>query len=142
MITSAVPAEHVPLVWQRVASLLEPALRSVSGRYDVNDVLRELQENKTSLWIAFDQDGGVIHGAAVVRLVDYPKRRFARIEIVGGERMRNWGDRLLDMVESYARSSGCVGIETGGRVGWSRLGAARGYKKTSFHIEKEFQDAS
>lgn len=138
MIVSAVPAEHVSSVWQRVSSLLAPGMYRLGGRYDLDDVLRDLQHHQTSLWIAFDSTTRVIEGAAVVRIADYPKRRLARIEIVGGKRLRKWADSILQAIEAYARDVGCSGVEASGRLGWERFSAPRGFKAAAVFIEKDF----
>lgn len=137
MKVSLVPLEHLDRVWPAAAVLLKPAMRLLHGRYDLDDVEQELHEGKLTLWIAFDADGAIF-AAALIRIVDYPKRRFARIEALGGKKMNAWADSLLSVVESYARDLRCDGIEGSGRFGWKRVGAARGYKSTAVFLEKDF----
>lgn len=128
----------VPRIWGTVAAMLEPAVQRLAGRYLLDDVLQELRQQKTSLWVAFDDESQEVIGAVVFRVAEYPRRRLGRIEYVAGTQMKKWGVAMLDVLERYARDYECSGIESGGRLGWQRLGKAHGFRPTSVSIEKDF----
>ena len=136
-----VPVEYLNLVWPQVSKLFEPALEYANGRFGEDDVLSDLQNNITSLWIAVESNDEII-AATSVKIVDYPKRRFARYEMVGSksnEMLNKVGYLLFETIEEYAKNvMGCSGIEGGGRIGWGKASAKLGYKCSGVFVEKDF----
>jgi hypothetical protein len=136
-----VPTEYLHLVWPEVSILFKPAIKYVNGRFDEKDVFHDLQNKLTCLWIAVNDNDEIV-AAISVKIVDYPKRRFARYEIVGSKSntiLKQWGFLLFESIEEHAKNiMGCSGIEGGGRLGWVKMGAKLGYKCSGVFVEKDF----
>ncbi len=139
MIVTVVPSKYIHEVWQSVVLLLSPAIERANGRFNADDVLSDLDSGDTSLWIAADDDG--IAAAVCVRIVDYPRRRFARYELVGSKphtMSGGWESPLLQAIEDYAKSAmNCDGVEAGGRLGWAKIGSTNGYRVSGVFVEKD-----
>ncbi len=139
MIVTAIPAKYVHEVWQSVVLLFDPAIQRANGRFNADDILSDLVSGNTSLWIAADDDG--ISAAVCVRVVDYPRRRFARYELVGSKphtMSGGWELPLLSTIEAYAKNAmNCDGVEAGGRLGWVKIGSANGYRVSGVFVEKD-----
>jgi hypothetical protein len=136
---TAVPAKYIHEVWQSAALLFAPAIQRANGRFNADDVFSDLVSGDTSLWIAADDDG--IAAAVCVRIVDYPRRRFARYELVGSKphtMSGGWESPLLDAIEAYAKNAmNCDGVEAGGRLGWAKIGSSNGYHVSGVFVEKD-----
>ena len=141
MIVFPVPVEYLHFVWPQVSKLFEPALEYANGRFNKDDILSDLQDKITTLWIAVENNDEII-AAISVKIIDYPRRRFARYEMFGGksnETLNKVGYLLVETIEEYAKSvMGCSGIEGGGRLGWGKISAKLGYKCSGVFVEKDF----
>ncbi|CAB4169708.1 hypothetical protein UFOVP1302_74 [uncultured Caudovirales phage] len=139
MIATMVPSQNIESIWPKVSILFEPAVKRANGKFDINDVFNDLIQQKTSLWVA--ASGQDILAAICVRVIDYPKRRFAQYEIVGAKphtMFSGWIDMLFGLIEDYAKNAmNCDGIEGGGRPGWAKASALRGYRVTGVFVEKD-----
>jgi hypothetical protein len=140
MMITQVPIDLLGLVWPSVSILFEPAMKYANGRFDQDDVLDDLKKGITGLWIAVADDDEIV-AAIVVRVIDYPKRRFARYDLVGSKPntiVEKWGYLLFEAIENHARTvMGCSGIEGGGRHGWVKMSSLIGYKPAGAIVEKD-----
>lgn len=117
-------------VWPFVAGLLE---RSVSRTDDdtLLDIVDELNGGSAQLWVAFDQG---IRAAVVTRLTGAKDGLALEIWHLGGSGVRSWMRLMLDAVEQFGRTMGCIKVTTGCRMGWKRL--ARDYSAVAVKLEK------
>lgn len=126
MEVSAVPAEFVKQVWPDVKEYMQGAADYTYGRYDVEDILDSITDYDHTLWIAFDVEG--IKGAVVTNFIDYPRKRMLCMNFCGGVGVSDWQAPMLKLLQSWAKDNDCDGIESTGRMGWSKVFKSDGYK--------------
>ncbi len=76
-----------------------------------------------------DEDDSIV-AAFTTRLLVYPQRKALALDWVGGERMKEWEDQLIDTMRRYANELECSHLEGYGRKGWGRA-----LKKYGFYPE-------
>lgn len=120
---SAVPPDQIAAVLDGVLEALKGCERQTRGRYRAEDMVSLCLDGRSVLFVAFSVEGEepVIHGAVVAAVNEYPRRRLLLVQFVGGDRSRLWRQNMSDLIERFARDSGCDGIEGVGRLGWMRL---------------------
>jgi hypothetical protein len=126
MQVSAVPAEYVKQVWPDVIEYMQGAADYTYGRYDVEDILDSITDYDFTLWIAFKEAG--IKGAVVTSFIDYPRKRMLCMQFCGGVELEQWQAPMLELLQRWAKDNDCDGIESTGRVGWSKVFKSDGYK--------------
>jgi hypothetical protein len=123
---SLVPSGHIDDVWPAVAGYIQNALKYTDGRYELEDVLDQLQHHGHLLWIAFDEER--IKGAVVTQIMDYPRKRYLGCPFVTGDDFTSWKAPMFEMLQRFARDNDCVGLEATARLGWSRVFKNDGYE--------------
>lgn len=126
-----VPVEQIPQVWPRVERLVSRGLTRADGRYRAEDVLRALLGRDMQLWLAA---GDRIEAICITEIVRYPRQQRCNLFLCAGAGRRRW-IRLLDTIERWARTQGCVAIELQARPGWLRV--LHGYRQTHVLLRKE-----
>lgn len=121
-----VPREHVMSIWTSVRPHMQKAAEHTYGRYDVDDILEAITDYGHDLWIAFGDDA--IRGAVVTYTKHYPRKSYLDLVFVGGEDGFEWKDEMLRVLRHWAFDSHCDGIESSGRLGWSKIFKDDGYK--------------
>ena len=129
MRVSLVPKEAVGSVWKDVDEILKRAVDTVKDKSEVIDILTGVYEDMYALWVVMNDEDKVI-AAFTTRLIQYPRRRALALDWVGGERMKEWEDQLIDTMRRYANELGCSHLEGYGRKGWGRA-----LKKYGFYPE-------
>jgi len=122
-----IPTDHVMNVWDGVTPHLEKAAEYTYGRYTVDDMLTEITDYEHTLWVAFNERNE-IKGAVVTRIKEYPRKRYLDLVFVGGDDGFGWKDEMLRILQHWAYDTGCDGIESSGRLGWSKIFKDDGYK--------------
>lgn len=126
MRATGIPSTHVPLVWDAVWPLLEPAFAQSPEK---DDVFTGLLNRDFVLWMIYDKNKPV--SGIVTRLWrDTTSGSLdCRIWLVGGERLSDWVSDFLSILIPWAKSEGCTTLSAAGRKGWARLGAKLGWKR-------------
>jgi hypothetical protein len=80
-----------------------------------------------------------VKACIVTQIINYPQKRYCRLNIVTGVNRDDWKDSI-SIIEAWAKSQGCHGMESIAREGWWRvfIRLLRGWKKTHIFIEKDF----
>jgi hypothetical protein len=115
-----VPPHLLDPVWPRAGALLMKGLEFAGGRYEIEDVYREIIQYQQHLWIVFDTSSREIIAAATTKILEYPRRRLLSGVFLGGERLDEWADLYLDVLAKFEKDMGCDGLEFIGRHGWTR----------------------
>jgi hypothetical protein len=120
----------VPEIWPYVEPMIRCALhRSIST--DLLTVTTKLLRQQALLWIAWD--GERIRAAAVTSINTANGRKRCVIVACGGSGMKDWLS-LIQEVEQYARSEGCISVAIIGRRGWQRR--LKEYRPVAVSLEK------
>ena len=129
MRVSLVPTEAVGHVWKDVDRVLKKAVATVDNKAKMIDILDGIYDGTYVLWVVIDEQDDVI-AAFTTRLIVYPQRRALALDWVGGTRMKEWEDQLIDTMRRYANELDCSHLEGYGRKGWGRA-----LKKYGFYPE-------
>ena len=123
------PTEAVGHVWKDVEKILEKSVSTVKDKAKMIDVLGGILNDTYVLWVVMDEDDSII-AAFTTRLLVYPQRKALALDWVGGTRMKEWEDQLIDTMRKYANELDCSHLEGYGRKGWGRS-----LKKYGFYQE-------
>ena len=127
--------EFLDEVIDDAVDLLVPAIARQSQNVDVEDILDELHDGDSLLWMAYVGKEPV--AAIVTCIVQYPKRRNMKIEWMGGKRMRTWADEALAILTKVAKEAKLDAIEADGRKGFSKYAEAASFREIYTHFEME-----
>ena len=123
------PSEAVRHVWKDVEKVLKKSVATAQGKSETIDVLAGILTDIYVLWVVMDDDDSIV-AAFTTRLLVYPQRKALALDWVGGERMSEWSDLMIDTMRNYANELGCSHLEGYGRKGWGRA-----LKKYGFYPE-------
>jgi hypothetical protein len=124
-----VPSEAVRHVWKDVEKVLKKSVETAQGKSETIDVLAGILTDIYVLWVVMDDDDSIV-AAFTTRLLVYPQRKALALDFVGGTRMNEWNDQLIDTMRKYANELGCSHLEGYGRKAWGRA-----LKKYGFYPE-------
>lgn len=113
-----VPVHLIDSVWPMVTYGLEHACRRTGGDITSDYLWSETRSGGAFLLVAVD--GERIVGAAVVRIEKWTSGRKCRLMCLYGEKMSEWGEAMLERIETIARAGQATSIVADGRLGWSR----------------------
>jgi hypothetical protein len=134
-----VPSQYVDTCWKQVEPYLDRAADYTFGRYTVGDIYDSVKDYDYHLWVAFE-DGKIV-GAVVTNFVVYPKRKVLCMSFCGGERLKEWKDPMLKLLQRFAWDMGCDGIEATARRGWAKVFQNDGYKSNWVTFELPVEGA-
>lgn len=127
MITvSMVPTEYIDTCWSKISAFLDKAAHYTYGRYTVDDIYDSITDYGYHLWVAYE--GEEFKGAVVTNFMTYPKRKVLCMSFCGGKDLVKWKNPMLEILQRFARETGCDGIEAAARPGWAKVFQADGYK--------------
>tara|TARA_R110000824_G_scaffold319004_1_gene506135 strand:+ start:2173 stop:2586 length:414 start_codon:yes stop_codon:yes gene_type:complete len=116
---SLVPSKAVRHVWKDVEKLLKKSVATAKDKSGTIDVLAGILNGTYVLWAVMDEDDSIV-AAFTTRLIIYPQRKALVLDFVGGTRMKEWNDHLIDTMRKYANELGCSHLEGYGRKAWGR----------------------
>ena len=72
---------------------------------------------------------------------EYPTgKKMLNLDHIAGNNMKNWSDRVLEVMEKWAKDNKCNGLEGVGRQGFWNWIKDRNWKKTAIFVEYNFED--
>jgi|TARA_B110000285_G_C14565730_1_gene355550 hypothetical protein len=114
-----VPSKAVRHVWKDVEKILKKSVATAKDKSDTIDVLAGILNDVYVLWVVMDEEDSII-AAFTTRLLVYPQRKALALDFVGGTRMKEWNDQLIDTMRKYANELECSHLEGYGRKAWGR----------------------
>ena len=126
MQVTMVPTEYITQAWGDVKPHLQKAAEYTYGRYDIDDILDSILQYDHHLWMAYED--GIVKGAAVTYFKQYPKKKYLDLVFCGGVSGMEWKAEMLKILQHWAFDNHCDGIESSGRLGWSKIFQDDGYK--------------
>ena len=136
---SLVPSEAVRHVWKDVEKVLKKSVATAQGKSETIDVLAGILTGIYVLWVVMDEEDSII-AAFTTRLLVYPQRKALALDFVGGTRMKEWNDQLIDTMRKYANELGCSHLEGYGRKAWGRSLKKYGFYPEYIAYRMELQD--
>jgi len=136
---SLVPSEAVRHVWKDVEKVLKKSVATAQGKSETIDVLAGILTDIYVLWVVMDDDDSIV-AAFTTRLLVYPQRKALALDFVGGTRMNEWNDQLIDTMRKYANELGCSHLEGYGRKAWGRSLRKYGFYPEYIAYRMELKD--
>ena len=151
-----IPTDKIKEVEQFVTDSIDKALKFSGDHYNLNDVLKQLYEDKAQLWILWNDkrktkyQGCIVskilqrpntkyQGCIVSKILQRPNTKSLNLFIVTGKDRKLWQDKITT-IEDFAKEKGCSHLETYARPGWSRILKKHNYKTTHYLLEKKLED--
>jgi hypothetical protein len=119
MMITAVPMEGVDIVWDDVTKVLEKSVATSAGKFEIEDLKKDVKEGVLVLWLIMD--GREVVAALTSRVMEYPGRRAMALDWVGGTQMKKWLPLALNTLQKYATDCECKHLEGYGRKAWGRI---------------------
>lgn len=121
--------------WERNKPYMVAALKKSGDLYEISDLLAMIEKGRAIFY-------PVENGAAVFRVVVYPKRTRLNLWLIGGEVGAGVAklDAVMEAAEFLAKEHGCDGIECIGQVAYKRVLKPHGYKQNGVVLTRELGD--
>lgn len=117
-----VQKEHLFPILSEVAPLLQPAIDTSGGRWDIWAVFRMIESGVSQLWVS--RRDNAIEAVAVTTIVPFPRMNVCEIPFVGGRFIDNWL-HFEKQIAEWAKARGCQelgGFDTKGGAWVRKLG--------------------
>ena len=135
-----IPTDKIKDVENFVSDSIEKSLKFSGNHYNLNDVLKQLYDDKAQLWILWnDKRKTKYQGCIVSKILERPNTKSLNLFIVTGQDRKLWQDKI-NILEDYAKQQECSHLETYARQGWSRILKKHNYKTTHYLLEKKLED--
>ncbi len=128
-----IPTKVLPAFWPHLAPLLDKAFNVGDRRVRLQDLYDDALQGTYLLWAVIDEEKKEFVAALTTRAVRYPRGKGLAIEFLGGERMDEWLDELMEELKKHAKHNGCGWLECFGRKGWAKKGWKPAY--VAFEME-------
>lgn len=111
-------------IWSKVEPFLRRALLRWIPVYFTCDILEMVRKEEAQLWIVYDGNEEILHGAAVTQIINYPRGKVMNIFLLGGDNWKKWKNDISSAMEMFARNEKCDFMQSIGRRGWSYFDGA------------------
>jgi hypothetical protein len=128
-----IPTKVLPAFWPHLAPLLNKAFNVGDRRVKLQDLYDDALQGTYLVWAIIDEEKKEFVAALTTRAVRYPRGKGLAIEFLGGERMDEWLDELMEELKKHAKHNGCEWLECFGRKGWAKKGWKPAY--VAFEME-------
>ena len=136
----SIQPSQIEEIWPLVHFMIYEAL-NYSGRYaEPNDIKKLLLSGDNQLFLIFGSEDGVenkVFGLATTRIFENPNFKELQGLICTGKKMELWEEKLINMLESFARTNGCKKVKAYMRPGYKKVMPKYGYKTR--HVEFEME---
>jgi hypothetical protein len=122
-----IPVDHVPMLWDKVAAMLEPAVSTARGKCTIEDLYVSILDGTYLLWAVLVEEE--IVAAITTRIIDYPQCRGMAMDWIGGRKMREWLPVAMAAMVAHSKHNGCTHMEGYGRGAWARWIEKYGWKQ-------------
>ncbi|MGL4232948.1 MAG: hypothetical protein ACRCWJ_16400 [Casimicrobium sp.] len=139
--TSAIAAR-----WVELAPMLERAVMRGHGYVSLDEVRQCLENGDMQAWAIIEQaeSYGVIYkqegkllAVCATEVKSYTSKKAVCFNALGGSKMNEWLDLLIEMVRNFAREVGATELVAVGRRGWVRQLSSRGFDEKMVTVVKE-----
>ena len=128
-----IPTKVLPAFWHHLAPLLNKAFNVGDRRVKLQDLYDDALQGTYLVWAIIDEEKKEFIAALTTRAVRYPRGKGLAIEFLGGDRMDEWLDELMEELKKHAKHNGCEWLECFGRKGWAKKGWKPAY--VAFEME-------
>jgi hypothetical protein len=140
LVIAAVPASMIDLVWEQVTPLIQKVIDKAPDDVTL-EATRENLINANTLLVTVSRGAKIVAVNILnVQVLDSGKRVLT-IPVIGGEEMREWMDRFMEIAEQIAKDFDCTAIRGfAAREGWARVLEPYGYKKLHTVLQYEIEE--
>lgn len=128
MRATGIPSAHVPLVWDAVWPLLEPAYAQSPEK---DDVFTGLVNRDFVLWVIYDRTNpvaGIV--SKLLRNGDPTSGELhAHLWLIGGSHLSIWLHDFLRIFVPWAKAEGATYVTGNGRKGWAKVARELGCER-------------
>lgn len=137
---SLVPPDMVPGVLDRLRDKLAKAAEITLGRVHKEDIISYVLDGYYQLWVIFNPEDMDIEAALLTEIKRYPRSKWLCVQHCVGDQgsLQNMGEKMMKLLEKFAQTEKCAGVEFVGRVGWDKFAHRMGYEKRSVVYQKTF----
>ena len=122
-----------------VAPFLDKAVRLTPNKINIDDVFEGANRQIYTIWVVSKNDKKIVASIAT-RVIEYPRTKAFAIEFVGGSKMKEWINTVLDTMDEVAKHNGCTHVEGYGRQAWMKYLGNRGFKAAFTTFERDLTD--
>lgn len=135
-----VPKGHLHYVIPAIIPYLQKSEYRSGGRSSIDDILEFVLTGQMYLFVVFEKGTNRICGHFIAEIQRYPQFSMLNARYAAGDTgiLTSIQDQIVELMEGFAKSAGCKGVEFYGRKGWLRSMKKRGYKAKSIIFEKIF----
>lgn len=131
-VTAVLPKDYNDF-WHLIHDYMDGAAKYTHGRYNVDDIKKELYRNRNQqLWIAYDDK---VYGAVITEIIVYPQMKTLIMHFTGGVELPKWKNEMLALLRRFAKDNECKVIESYGRTGWKRIFKNDGFQSKFMFYE-------
>jgi hypothetical protein len=140
MKASLVPLGMVSNVIPALLPYLKESEKWARGRATVDDILRFVFTGQMQLWIGHKEN--TIYGHVITEIKEYPQCKMLVVQYCAGEpnHMQYVDDEIFDLLDRFAKDTGCSGVEFVGRPGWRKQAEKYGFEVRSVMYQKFFKE--
>ena len=107
-----VPQEYVRDIYPKIEEYIDRVVPTSNGRFDKIDLLHDIIVGKATLWTVVDEEeDNKIYGIIFTEITSYPRRKFLSITFASGDRLDEWMDESLKVLENWAVDNECESME-------------------------------
>lgn len=127
-LVTEVPIALIPVIWPRVAELLQPSIDLSDGECAINFALDRLMKGENGLIVV--TRGSLITMAYTVQVVTYETGlKELAVLLIGGAELNDMKTSFMPPIEEIAKRNNCTSIVMhGARLGWARKLKPYGWK--------------
>jgi hypothetical protein len=105
--------------WPTIAPLLIRARDTGQGESSMTDYMQKILNGLAQCWVIGDDNDNMI-GAGLTEILNYSQHKTLHIILLAGIGFEELA-KGLPVVEQFAKTQGCVAVESWGRKGWTRV---------------------
>jgi hypothetical protein len=123
-----------------LGSHLQNSVEHTHGRMTVDDIAALALAPHSQLWVVMDNHAGNVEGYLLTEIKPYTKKTMFVVHYCAmTPHIKSFvEDQMHAVMENFARSSGCHGVEFFGRPGWRKHAKKFGYDAQMVVYEKHF----
>ena len=133
----------IEVTWPYVKEFVQKPLDRSMGERDINDVYLSLIHGQMQLWVAVENDEGIL-GVCITQLIDYPKYRSISLPLIGTKphTLHRWFDYGMgddSPIIQWGKQQGAKTVEGYARDGWLKFTEKYNFKKYYTMIVREIE---
>jgi hypothetical protein len=117
---SAVPADLIPVIWERVKHMIEEPISHSNNEICINNIYDRLVENDM-IMVTITLNRKVIAVITMEKISPPGGVNILNLTTVGGTDMIEWMDNFSDVIDKIAYEQGCDEIYIVGRPAWQKI---------------------